>query len=60
MNDICERLTPASVTAHPLILEEAKHIILRLRQDYDRVQCWNHQLQQVVAQQAAREQAGER
>jgi len=48
------------VTAHPLILEEAKHIIMRLRQDYDRVQCWNHQLQQVVAQQAAQEQAGER
>ena len=55
MNDICERLNLAAVQAHPLILEEARHMILRLREDYDRVQCWNHQLQRVVADQAAQE-----
>lgn len=48
MTDICERLNPAAVMAHPLILQEAKEAILRLRDDNQRVMSWNQVLQDMV------------
>jgi hypothetical protein len=48
MTDICDRLNPASVMAHPLILQEAKEAILRLRDENQRVVSWNHVLQGMV------------
>lgn len=48
MTDICERLNPAAVMAHPLILQEAREAILRLRDDNQRVMSWNQVLQDMV------------
>jgi hypothetical protein len=48
MTDICDRLNPASVMAHPLILQEAREAILRLRDENHRVVSWNQMLQGMV------------
>ena len=57
MTDICERLDPASVMAHPLILQEAREVILRLRDENRRVVSWNHVLQGMVEADAIAERA---
>jgi len=48
MTDICDRLNPAAVVACPLILQEAKEAILRLRDENQRVVSWNQMLQGMV------------
>jgi hypothetical protein len=55
MTDICDRLNPASVMAHPLILQEAREAILRLRDENQRVVSWNHILQGMVRDDAISE-----
>ena len=48
MTDIVERLEPAAVMAHPLILQEAREAILRLRDENQRVMSWNQMLEDMV------------
>ena len=60
MIDICDRLSPAAVMAHPLILQEAREAILRLRDENQRVVSWNHVLQNMVQADAIAERADER
>lgn len=55
MTDICDRLNPAAVVACPLILQEAKEAILRLRDENQRVVSWNHILQGMVRDEAIAE-----
>jgi hypothetical protein len=57
MTDICDRLNPAAVVACPLILQEAKEAILRLRDENQRVVSWNHVLQGMVQADAIAERA---
>lgn len=55
MTDICDRLEPSFVVDHPMILQEAKDLILRLRAENARVNAWNRQLEIVVRDQAITE-----
>ena len=48
MTDIIERLEPAAVMAHPLILQEARETILRLRDENRRVLSWSQVLEDMV------------
>jgi hypothetical protein len=57
MTDIVERLEPAAVMAHPLILQEAREAILRLRDENKRVVSWNQVLQGMVQADAIAERA---
>lgn len=55
MTDICERLEPSFVVAHPMILQEAIDMIRLLRAEIDRAHRWNRQLEAVVREQVAAE-----
>ena len=57
MTDIVERLEHAAVMAHPLILQEAREAILRLRDENKRVVSWNQVLQDMVRADAIAERA---
>lgn len=58
MTDICERLEPSFVVAHPMILQEAIDTIRQLRSEIDRARLWNRQLEAVVREQAIAERLG--
>ena len=56
MTDICVRLAaPGYAMAHPFVLTEALETIQRLREENERINAWNRQLEVVVREAAIAE-----